>query len=116
MAAGAQNFDDIMSERVASGMQYVDGVVWSRDGFLIFSDVLKRIIYRLDAGLPPKPTEENQNGAQGLTYDVQGRLYICESVNRRVVRMDRKGKQEVLAENFQGKKFNSPNDIVVRKD
>ncbi|HXJ40207.1 MAG TPA: SMP-30/gluconolactonase/LRE family protein [Bryobacteraceae bacterium] len=116
LTASAQNFDDIMSERVASGMQYVDGVVWSRDGFLIFSDVLKRIVYRLDPGVAPKPTDENHNGAQGLAYDAQGRLHICESVNRRVVRMDRKGRQEVIAESFQGKKFNSPNDIVVRKD
>ena len=112
----AQDYSEIMSERVATGMLYVDGVVWSRDGFLVFSDAGRRMIYRLDAGVAPKPTEENKNGARGLAYDTQARLYICESVNRRLVRMDHKGKQEVLAETFQGKKFNSPNDVVVRKD
>jgi gluconolactonase len=113
---GAQDYDNIQAERVASGLRYADGLVWSRDGFLVFADVLKRKIYRLDPGTPPKPTLENDNGAQGLTYDTQGRLYFCELGTRRVVRMDRKGKVETVAENYQGKKLNSPNDIVVRKD
>lgn len=112
----AQNFGDIMSERVATGMQYADGIVWSRDGFLVFADAVSKVIYRLDPGKQPKPTDENANGAQGLAYDTLGRLWICEALNRRVVRLDRRGKTETVAENFQGKKFNSPNDVVVRKD
>jgi len=115
-AASAQDFENIMSERVASNLQYADGIAWSRQGFLVFADVLKMVIYRLDPTGPPKPTDENHNGAQGLAYDAQGRLYICESVTRRVVRLDRGNKPEVLAESFQGKKLNSPNDITVRKD
>lgn len=105
-----------MSERVASGLQFVDGVVWSRDGFLVFADVVKKTVYRLDATGPPRPTGENRNGAQGLAYDTMSRLYICEAPGRRVVRMDRGGRMEVLAERYQGKKFNAPNDITVRKD
>ncbi|MCU1328144.1 MAG: gluconolactonase [Bryobacterales bacterium] len=116
LAANAQDFEGIMSERVASGMIYLDGIVWAREGFLVFADVVKKTVYRLDSSGPPKPTEENHNGAQGLAYDAQSRLYICEALTRRVVRMDRKGKTETLADNFQGKKFNSPNDITVRKD
>lgn len=116
LTANAQEFEGIMSERVASGMQYLDGIVWSRDGFLVFADVVKKMVYRLDPVGPPKPTNENHDGAQGLAYDAQFRLYICESVKRRVTRMDHKGKMEVLAEGFQGKKFSGPNDIAVRKD
>ena len=48
--------------------------------------------------------------------DVQGRIYMCEAATRRVTRMDRRGKVETLADQFQNKKFNAPNDIVVRKD
>ena len=59
---------------------------------------------------------ENNGGASGLAYDLQGRLYICESDARRVTRLDPKGKIETLAEGFEGKKFNAPNDIVVRRD
>ena len=112
----AQDYAAIQAERVATNLQYVDGMVWARDGFLVFADVLKHKIYRLDPGLAPKPTEENANGAQGLAYDTQGRLYFCELTTRRVSRMDRKGKIETVAESFEGKKLNSPNDIVVRRD
>jgi gluconolactonase len=112
----AQDFDHIQAERAATGLQYADGMVWAREGFLVFSDVGKKKIYRLDPGVPPKPTEEDNSGAQGLAYDTQGRLYICEPFTRRVVRLDRKAKLEVLADSFEGKKFNAPNDVIVRKD
>ncbi len=112
----AQDFENIMSERVATGLLYVDGLTWSRDGFLVFSDVLRKTVYRLDPVGPPKPTEENRNGAQGLVYDGQSRLYLCEPSMHRVARMDKRGKAEVLVEAYQGKKLNGPNDITVRKD
>ena len=51
-----------------------------------------------------------------IRFDAQGRLYTCESHSRRVTRTDKKGKVEVLAERWQGKRLNAPNDIVVRKD
>src|SRR5258708_7503230 len=91
-------------------------MVWAREGFLVFADVAKKTIYRLDPGSPPKPTQEDSNGAQGLAYDTQSRLYICEPAMRRVMRMDRKGKMETLADAFQGKKLNAPNDVIVRRD
>jgi gluconolactonase len=112
----AQKFDEIQAERAATGLQYADGMAWAREGFLVFADVGKKKIYRLDPGVAPKPTEEDNNGAQGLAYDSQGRLYICEPFTRRVVRLDRKAKLETVADAFEGKKFNSPNDVIVRKD
>jgi len=112
----AQNFDQIQAERAATGLHYADGMAWAREGFLVFADVGKKKIYRLDPGVAPKPTEEDNNGAQGLAYDSQGRLYICEPFMRRVVRLDRKAKLEVVADSFEGKKFNAPNDVIVRKD
>jgi gluconolactonase len=115
-ALSAQDFENIQAERVATNLRFTDGMVWSRSGFLVFSDGLKKKIYRLDPGKPPSPTNEETNSAQGLAYDNQDRLYICEPVNRRIVRMDRKGRQEMLVDSFQGKKLNAPNDIVVRKD
>lgn len=121
MPSTAQVFEDVQAERIASGLSYADGMVWAREGFLIFADAGRRVIYRLDPGPPgkpnqPKPTQEDTNGAQGLTYDTQSRLYICEPSMRRVVRMDRRGRLETLADSFQGKKFNAPNDVVVRRD
>jgi sugar lactone lactonase YvrE len=52
----------------------------------------------------------------GSTFDTQGRLYLCETRTRQVTRLDKKGTPEVLAQSWQGKKLNAPNDIVVRKD
>jgi gluconolactonase len=115
-AASGQVFEDVQAERVATGLQYADGMVWAREGFLVFSDVTRKKIYRLDPGSAPKPTEEDDNGAEGLAYDTQARLYICEPGMRRVVRMDRRGKIETLVDAFEGKKFNSPNDVLVRRD
>jgi len=113
---GSQQFDNVQAERVATGLQYADGLVWAREGFLVIADVSKKKIYRLDAGDKPKPTDEDNNGAEGLTYDSQGRLYICEPLMRRLVRLDRKAKLETLADNFEGRKFNAPNDVIVRRD
>ena len=112
----AQDWDNIQAERVATGLQYADGMTWARAGFLVFGDVVRHRVYRLDPGVPPKPTPASEGGAQGFAYDSQARLYMCELVNRRLVRMDTRGKTEPLAESFQGKKLNSPNDVVVRKD
>ena len=58
----------------------------------------------------------NSNGANGNTFDRQGRLYTCEYRSRRVTRTLKSGKIEVLAETWEGKRFNAPNDIIVRRD
>lgn len=112
----AQKFDEIQAEHIVDNLKFADGIVWSRDGFLLFSDVGTNRIYRLDPNTKPKTGRENTGGAEGLTEDAQGRLYVCESRNRAVTRTDRKNAVEVIAARFEGKKLNSPNDIVVRKD
>lgn len=103
------------SEKVVSNLKFVDGLAWSRAGFLAVADVRQNKIFRFDTNPAPALLQENDGGASGLAYDIQGRLHICESRARRVTRLD-KGKLDVLADGYQGKKFNAPNDIVVRKD
>src|SRR3989441_6651774 len=103
-------------EHVASGYHFTEGPVWSREGYLLFSDVPDNKIIRLEAGQKPAVFRDNTNGANGNTFDSQGRLYSCESRTRRVVRIDKKGETQVLAERWEGKRLNAPNDIVVRKD
>jgi gluconolactonase len=107
---------DYEVEKVASNLQFVDGLVWSRSGFLVVADVRQRKIFRLDSDPHPKVLRDNDGGVSGVAYDQQGRLYMCESETRRVTRQDSKGTLETLAEGYQGKKFNAPNDIAVRKD
>jgi len=108
--------DEIEVTRVASGLRYPVGLAWSHDGFLVIADGLKREIYRLDADQRAKPTHQDTNGAQGLAYDAQSRLYICEQDTRRLVRLDKHGNFETVAASFEGKKLNSPNDVAVRRD
>jgi gluconolactonase len=115
-SATAQEFTDLRVDKVAVGFTFAEGPAWSRDGYLILSDIPNNKLLQFKFGDPPSLFRENSNGANGNTYDAQGRLYTCESHSRRVTRADKKGKIEVLAERFQGKRFNAPNDIVVRHD
>ena len=116
-AASAQDFSHVTVEKVAAGLQFTEGPVWSREGFLLFSDVPANRILKIGPGDKlPGVFRDDSGYANGNTFDVQGRLYSCESRTRRVTRMDKKGKFEVLAEKWEGKRFNAPNDIVVRKD
>ena len=102
---------------VSTNLRYPDGLAWSRaGGYLVIADSAKKEVYRLDPGSPPKPTHQNSGGVQGLAYDAQERLYFCEAASRRVTRLDKANQIEIVADNYQGRKFNSPNDIVVRKD
>jgi gluconolactonase len=112
----AQDFTHIQIEEVATGFAGGEGPVWSRAGYLLFSDYSKDRIYKYVPGKTPEVWREDSHGANGNTMDRQGRLYTCEYRSRRVTRTDRAGKIEVLAERFEGKRFNAPNDIVVRRD
>lgn len=111
----AQDFANLHIEKVAGGFTFTEGPVWSREGYLLFSDPPESKIYRL-SNEGKTVYREASNGANGNTFDTQGRLYSCESKSRRVTRTDAKGKIEVLADKFEGKRLNAPNDIVVRKD
>ena len=112
----AQNFAEYHVVRVAVGYRFTEGPAWSRDGFLLFSDVPNNKIWRFTPGEKPVLFRDQSNGANGNTFDAKGRLYTCESRTRRVTRTDKKGAIEVLAEKWEGKRLNAPNDIVVRKD
>ena len=112
----AQDFSQLQVEEVATGFKGGEGSVWSREGFLLFSDYSQDRIYKYIPGKAPEVYREGSNGANGNTMDLQGRLYWCEYKARRVTRTDRTGRIEVLVDRFEGKRFNAPNDIVVRRD
>jgi gluconolactonase len=111
-----QDLPNYESEKIASNLRFVDGLAWSRTGFLAVADVAERKIFKVGTDPHPPVLRDSDGGASGLAYDLQGRLYICESETRRVTRLDQKGQIETLAEAFEGRKFNAPNDIVVRRD
>jgi len=116
LALSAQDFSSLPVEPVAAGFPGGEGPVWSRQGFLIFSDYSRDRLYKMTPGKTPEVYREDSHGTNGNTMDRQGRLYSCEYKSRRVTRTDRNGKVEVLVNKFEGKRFNAPNDIVVRRD
>jgi gluconolactonase len=117
--------------KLAEGFKFTEGPVWTGEA-LLFSDPNSNIIYKLtpDANGPGKlevfrtPSgysgadinEYGQPGSNGLTLDPQGRLTIDQHGNRRVVRLEQDGTETVLADKLEGKRLNSPNDLVYRSD
>lgn len=129
------SLDSILSanatiERVATGFQFTEGPVWVHDGnYLLFSDPNANMIYRwspVDGQISIYRAKSGyagtdigeyvQPGSNGLTLDAQGRLTVDEMGRRRVTRIEKNGSVTVLADRFEGKRFNSPNDLVYRSD
>jgi len=119
---------DARLERIAGGFEFTEGPVWTRDGALLFSSPNTNAIYRwTPAGavtvFRPKSGytgtdigRYHQPGSNGLTFDPDGLLTMCQHGNRRVIRVNPHGDITVLADSFEGKRLNSPNDLVYRSD
>ena len=104
-------------EQLASGMRWAEGPVYFPDGgYLLVSDIPNnRIMKYSEKDSSFTVFRSPSNFANGNTRDRQGRLVTCEhSVTRRITRTEKNGKITVLAENFEGKRLNAPNDIVVK--
>ena len=114
--AFGQNFDEIRVEVVANQLTYAEGPVWSLDGFLLFSDTVSNKLHKFTPGKGVEVAGNRPGGPSGNAYDTDGRLYSTEFRERRVVRVAKNGKVDVLASRFEGKRLNAPNDIVVRED
>jgi len=117
--------------KIAEGFKFTEGPIWDRKGcFLLFSDPNNNTIYKYSPDGNGALTvfreksgyegadiaEYSQPGSNGLTFDQQGRLTIDQHGNRRVVRLENDGQLTVLADKFDGKRLNSPNDLVYRSD
>lgn len=133
------------AERLADGFAFTEGPVWvpqlpagrtygggGPGGYLLFSDPNRNVIHRWDptsgdvsifrsvsgyAGTGgPNIGEYHQPGSNGLVLSPDGRLTICEHGNRRITRLEPSGALTVLADRFNGRRLNSPNDLVYRSD
>ena len=104
-------------EVVARGFRFTEGPVWfGEESFLLFSDIPDNRILRLTSDGQVTTFRQPSGNSNGLTRDREGRLIACEHGNRRVTRMEKDGTVTVLAERYQDKKLNSPNDVVVKSD
>lgn len=116
-------------EKVAEGFGFVEGPVWTKDNTLLFSDLPANAVMRLAPGRQAevfrRPSgytgsetrpKGSHIGSNGLTFDREGRLILAEHGDRRVTRLEKSGLITVLADRYDGKRLNSPNDVVVKSD
>ena len=115
---GALYAGHVRVERVWTGARWAEGPAWFAAGrYLIWSDIPNNRIMRYD-----EPTghvgvfRERSNNSNGNTVDNEGRLVTCEHLTRRVTRTEFDGSITVIADKWQGKRLNSPNDVVVKSD
>ena len=106
-------------ERLGTGFTFTEGPLWNPDGFLLFSDMPGDVRRRWDPDGGVTEVANPSNKGNGMTWDNEGRLVVCEHVTSAVVRMDPDGAgsgREVLATHHEGRELNSPNDVVVASD
>jgi gluconolactonase len=117
-------------ERVAGGFEFTEGPVWSpKDGALLFSSPNTNAIYRYDPDVEAISVfrsksgysgvdvgRYHQPGSNGLAFSPDGLLTICQHGNRRVIRVNPHGDVSVLCDSYEGRRLNSPNDLVYRSD
>ena len=116
-------------EKLADGFQFTEGPVWHPEGYLLFSDPNTNVIYKyspVSGNVSIYLTksgytgfnigEYHQPGSNGLAIDAEGRLIVCQHGNRRVIRHEKKGPISVLSDQHEGKRLNSPNDVVIKSD
>ena len=102
-------------EKILSGFQFTEGPLWA-EGRLLFSDIPASTIYSWTPGAEHAEVYRRPSGhSNGLTLDRRGRLIACEH-DRRLTRTERDGTLKVLAESYDGRRLNSPNDVVVARN
>jgi gluconolactonase len=120
---------DAKLDKLADGFDWAEGPVWVPAGkYLLFSDIPKNTIWKWKEGqgislyLKPSgysgstPFTGREPGSNGLALDKEGRLLLCQHGDRRVVRQEKDGKLTVLADRYQGKRLNSPNDLCLKSN
>ena len=108
---------DAELEHLGTGCEFTEGPVWHAEGkFLLFSDIPANQMKKWTAEEGITNFRVPSGKSNGLTYDKQGRLVTCEHANRRVSRTEVDGTVVTIASHYEGKRLNSPNDVVVKSD
>ena len=116
-------------EKIAGGHKWVEGPVWNRkEAYLLFSDIPNNSIYKWQehrgeslflkpSGYTGKaPFGGTEPGSNGLAFDPAGRLVLAEHGDRRIARLERSGRKTTLVDRYEGKRINSPNDLVFKSN
>ena len=100
-------------EKVVGDLGFTEGPVADREGNIFFTDIANNRIHLWHLSGTLSTFRENTGGSNGLIFDKNGNLLACEGTNRRVVAIDPQGKVTVLAEKYDNKRLNSPNDMWI---
>jgi gluconolactonase len=115
-------------EKLAGELGFLEGPLWMKDGYLLFSDLFKNTVWKYTPGGKPEayltkagweenePPKVSHFGPNAMVLDAQGRIILCQQGNRRVVRVEKDKSLTVLFDRFEGKRLNGPNDIIRAKD
>jgi len=114
-------------KKLADGFRFIEGPVWHKKGFLLFSDIPVNKIFKYEpekgvsvhlenSGFIGTNKEKAGPGSNGLTFDNSGNLIICQHGARQLLKADRAGNFTPIARQYGGKRLNSPNDAIVRSD
>ncbi len=119
---------DSAIEKIGGNFQFTEGPIWFKEGYLLFSDVVGNVIrkwtpdgkvveFKRPAGYDGNDAPAGSYiGSNGMTLDKDGQLYICEHGNHRIEMLGKDGKYTVVVDKFEGKRLNSPNDLVFKSD
>lgn len=107
---------DAILEKVADGFSFTEGPVWSPDGYLFFSDIPAGIIRKWSPKDGITIVNNRSGNANGLAFDMAGRLIVCGQGSRKVTAIDKEGNITIIAESYNKRKLNSPNDVIIRSD
>ncbi|MBW3637789.1 MAG: SMP-30/gluconolactonase/LRE family protein [Armatimonadetes bacterium] len=102
-------------ETLATGFRFVEGPVWNPRGFWVFSDIPANTLFKISPTGKTEIIRKPTGHTNGNAYDAQGRLVSCEH-ERRVSRKSERGTFDTLADRYEGKRLNSPNDLAIRSD
>jgi len=103
------------AERLATGFIFTEGPLWHPDGYWYFVDIRQNKLFRMVPGKTPEVVRTTIGG-NGTTFDLQGRLIVCEGDDRRVTRMGADGRVESLVDSYKGGRFNRPNDVICHSN
>lgn len=108
---------DAPLEKIKSGFLWAEGPVYFPHGdYYLWSDIPNNLVMQWTEGAGARLYDNNSNYCNGHTRDLEGRLVTCEHLTRRVTRTEHDGSLTIIADSHDGKRLNSPNDVVVKSD